>query len=405
MRKILISVFLFLLFGFSYSQNKDHPQIEIINALDEQYIGKIVYVSDSLIILVPNEESFDLQKLSKNARSLYFQEIKYVHIKRTSHFWKSVKIGAIIGGMVSAVILIVPSDDPYAGVGKLAGIGVVMPTSILIGGLVGGLKDRDDHFLIEGNPELFKRIYPVLRKVSIYPDHPPKEVITYLDQVKQQILSKRDSFQISESVRKPEYSPWQSKLHFSLGIGLSLTRADNDVAKVFDSAGFESEKSSTEGYNLPYNFNIGLAYSYSYKFQSYLEWCNMIRYEISGPWIESVDRSSLSLMIDYAIIPLDRLFINRFELLIGAGLSYNLLNVRRDTGIQAYELKENKLGLYIRGQFGYYLGKNLSMQFGLGGRLIPSIEVPELSNEDITVKSHKVNFSAIDIFFRLGFHF
>lgn len=405
MRKILILVFIFLLFNSSYSQSKDHPQIEIINTLDEQYIGKIVYVSDSLLILFPNEEPVDLRELSKNAQSLYFQEIKYVHIKRTSHFWKSVKIGAIIGGMVSAVILIVPSDDPYAGVGKLAGIGAVMPTSILIGGLVGGLKDRDDHFLIEGNLELFKKINLVLRKSSMYPDHPPAEVMTYLDQVKQQFLSKRDSFQIPESIRGPEYSPWQSKLHFSLGIGLSLTRADNDVEKAFDSAGFESEKSSTEGYNLPFNFNIGLAYSYSYKFRSYLEWCNMIRYEISGPWIESVDRSSISFTMDYAIAPLDRLFINKFELLMGVGLSYNLLNVRADTGIQAYELKENKLGVYMRSQLAYYLGKNLSIQLGLGGRIIPSIEVPELSNEDVTVKSYKVNFSAIDTFFRLGFHF
>jgi hypothetical protein len=125
--------------------------------------------------------------------------------------------------------------------------------------------------------------------------------------------------------------------------------------------------------------------------------------------------TSYSVFVEYVIKPVAPLFTSRSEFAVAAGLSYNSLSV--DGNLSgfferpvSFAVKENALGLHLRVSYDYYYSKHLSLQLKSGGMIIPSIDVPTISNinpnnnEVKTLKQHTVNFSGIDFSVGLRIH-
>jgi len=412
MKKWLMILFQLLLSGYAFPKETDKYYTEIITCGGDRYAGKILYATDSLLILWQSEEPFSSEKMNEFVKPLYYFDLERVIIKREGQLGRGLKYGVLIGGSASALILLCPSDEPYSGVGKAFGVGVVLPSSLIIGGVWGAAKGIDYDFVINGKRNLYEKTQPLLTKNALYPLTPPPELQKVVEQKKKQLPSPLKELKPPAPITKRPASPWYSRLHFSSGIGIANTRDDDDILDAFRSSGFGGQKFYNEGYESRFSLNFGAEYNLNDRLRLGIEWSDIIGYVIEGGWEESwvhesADRRSISLYLDYIAVPLDPLFLRHFEVALGTGLSYNYLSlqVNDEFSLHPMEVQKDVLGAYMKASVDYYLVKNLSFQFKVEGRLIPSISVPERNYGNEKLVKHRVNFSDVDFSLLLGLHF
>lgn len=144
---------------------------------------------------------------------------------------------------------------------------------------------------------------------------------------------------------------------------------------------------------------------------------------------ESYASSFINATINYIVVPIN--FVHsRWELTVGAGLSYNMLKV---TGIQRFERRpvateilddtsatygqdKKGFGFLAGGSMDFYWSQHVSNQFKLEYRVTPSIEVPSQTytyvttrsrvrvTDTQTLKKHKVGYSGVILSFSFRFH-
>lgn len=144
---------------------------------------------------------------------------------------------------------------------------------------------------------------------------------------------------------------------------------------------------------------------------------------------ESYSSNFFNVTINYIVVPIN--FVHsRWELTVGSGLSYNLLNV---TGTQHFERRpfastvlddtsasfrqtKKGIGFLAGGSMDFYWSQHISNQFKLEYRVTPSIIVPSQTytyvttrsrvrlTDTQTLKKHKVGYSGVILSFSFRFH-
>lgn len=158
--------------------NNDNAEVTITERGGRQQIGKMLYATDSLIVLWQSADSYHWSNLNSSGKIIHFSVIEEIAIEREGHFWSGLGYGGLIGGLVVSFLYAVNGDGGYT-IGQLAvilGAGIVLPAALL-GGLIGAIGDIfDPHFIINGNFRMYKSFVPELRKVSLFPSFPPLEL-------------------------------------------------------------------------------------------------------------------------------------------------------------------------------------------------------------------------------------
>jgi hypothetical protein len=450
---------LFLKIAGQKRKKSDKLGCEIIVTTSDiqQYSGRILYATDTSLVLWQSNEFYDRRKVNEYSRIFSVHEVDKITEKRKGSFGSGRKYGAIVGGSLSILILATPSDDPYAGIGKLVGVGIVLPSSLLIGGLIGASKGGDYTFVINGKTENYITVLPKLKKKALFSAPPPPELQKFVKQRNRQIpltltqlpnaISSPNqklsppSLVTSAQIEKSASTPSAAKLHISFGGAVMATGANNDMIDAFNESGFGG---TTPGYwgwlgyvepsyypedysAYPVRWNISAEYNLAKLFRLGLALSKMPRQEIEGicgEW-ERITGNAYSILVEYVPKPAAPLFMSDFEFAAGAGLCYNPISVDGTIVDESasFELKENLIGLHFRTSLDYYLAKNVSFRLLVNERLMPAIKVPEISRtvevesydwekeefvtnyERKTLKAHCVSFSNVDFSIGLRFHF
>ena len=406
MKKRLAFLFQFLLITSTLSQTTEQNITEISTVNGQKHYGYILHATDSLLFLWQSQDSFNSDMIEEFVTPFYFFDLERVRIKREGHFWPTLKKGALIGGGASVIIFILPPyEEPYSGLGKAFATGIVLPTSLLISGIIGGVKNKDDIYIFDGKSELYHKILPNLKKNATFPNSPPSELQLYVDQKFEKLLSKKSPPEILKQLSKRFYPVKISNLHILIGSGLIYTKADNDMLDAFKSSGYRGKQTYPDP-EFPSFFSFEVEYNLTDKYRFGVEWNGQRMRSIrEGPITEEADRSSISLIFDYIVLPLYHTIFKKSEFVLGTGLSYNFLTMNPSPEVEKFRKDKKVFGGSLRASFDYYLWNDFSVQLKLTGRLMPSIDVPERNYENYTLKQHQVNFSAIDISFGIRIHF
>jgi len=406
MKKRLAFLFQFLLITSTLSQTTEQNITEISTVNGQKHYGYILHATDSLLFLWQSQDSFNSDMIEEFVTPFYFFDLERVRIKKEGHFWPTLKNGALIGGGASVIIFILPPyEEPYSGLGKAFATGIVLPTSLLISGIIGGVKNKDDIYIFDGKSELYHKILPNLKKNAIFPNSPPSELQLYVDQKFEKLLSKKPSPEILEQLSKRFYPVKISNLHILIGSGLIYTKADNDMLDAFKSSVYSGEQTYPDP-EYPSFFSFEVEYNLTNKYRFGVEWNSQrMRRICAVPIWEEADRSSISFIFDYTVLQYNSSILKKYEFVIGTGLNCNYLSINQTITVREFEMDKKVFGGCLRASFDYYLWNDFSVQLKLTGRLMPSIDVPERNYENYTLKQHQVNFSAIDISFGIRIHF
>lgn len=396
-------------------------EVIITDISGSQDMGRVLCASDSSLVLWPSTEPYDEHELDEFAKLYQFSEINRMIVKREGQFWKGFRYGALIGGGAGVIIGLASGGNdggflvfsPAAM--ALAGAVIFGVPSALIGGAIGAAKGVDDDFFIGGDIETYKAVVSKLKEIAMFPSKSPPELQrpTSLDVQELPLAPMQEpSGEISKSVVPP--SP--ARLHISLGGGLIETRANNDVEEAFWDSGFGGTVGGWFGGTVDYpvdhslvvTWNLAVEYNLTEHFRLGLAWDKIPKQEVHGlgSVYEYARGTSYTLLLEYVGTPAAPRFISRTESAVGAGLSLNSLSVSgRLSSSSPFEIKEEVVGVYVRGSIDHYYSRNVSLQLRLDVRLIPSVDVPEIRSGTKTLQRHSVNFSAVALTLGLRFHF
>jgi hypothetical protein len=412
MRIWLVSLFQILLLNYAFSQEIDKPLTEITTVDGLKHIGAILHPGDSLFFLWQNQELFSLKRLDEFTQVFHVHELERIRIRRDGNFGSGVRKGAIVGAIVSFPVLLIPTEDPYAGIGKAFVVGIILPTSAITGGIIGAMQGIDYDFMTQGSCETYQKILPKLQKNAIFPRSLPPEMKAYIERQRQLHPSPFAEPPVVSKQRQPPFAPLLPRLHLGYAVGLIDTRANNDIEQAYKSSGFQITDRAYEYKEYPFCHSIEAAYSMTYRYRLELEWSNMIRHYVGTDWVsESAYRSSTGLTLGYVLKEIEPPFISQFEICVGAGLSYNKLLFERSAYIVGeeffppFKLENKAFGGYAKASVDYYFWKNLSIQLRVMARLLPSVKVAEIRGKDVTLKQHSINFSAVDASLGARVHF
>ncbi len=431
---------------------KSGEKVVITTIYGDQHAGRLLFATDSLLVLWKSPEAYNRRELNELAKPLHFSEIDKIVVEKKGHFGKGAGRGFLIGGAAGAIggaILGVfmggiiseagANDNEVSSfivASTLGGMAAFGAASALVGGTIGAAKDMDDHFAVNGNIEIYKRIVPRLKRNAIFIYGPPPELQALVKQAakpfslpsteRQMPAKQKDgnlhpsSLEPAVQMSKPSSVFPVAKFHIGFDGGWSELNAGNDILDAFIASGFAGPNGELrESINYPVENNPPLDY-----------WNLEAEYGLTGRlrlglamggikppdivWddgaVERVDRTSISLLLDYVFIPVDPLLLTRWEFAAGAGLSYNSLSVEGALGqfrpsASHFTVKESAIGGHLRARLDYYISRKLSMQLKIDGFVMPAVNVPETKYKTLTLKSHSVNFSggALSLGARLHF--
>lgn len=221
-----------------------------------------------------------------------------------------------------------------------------------------------------------------------------------------------------------ESQPVRSKFHLSLSGGWITSGTNDDITNAFNASGFGGlapglfgrTEYPVEGVSR-FTLNIGASYSVTDRLRLGLVWDNLFQQQASGndAEVEHARAAFVNLYVDYVIIPVDLQPLSRYELAVGAGVSYNFLTVDgkmsavaplvgMDPG--AFAVNKNVPGFSVRASLDYYVSGRVSLLAKFEQRFIKPIQVPSVTYQEMsqtkTLVPHSVNFSGMDI--SLGLH-
>ena len=410
-----------LVTAVSAQKNDQSPKgatVVITTRHGEQHTGTLLFASDSALVL------YNLQSPQVPAKIVLAAEIDRAKIVRKSHFWTGVVAGAGFGAFF------VSSEVPVLVLGL---------SGALYGGAIDALLGFDEHITIAGNVAAYEAFLPKLRKIAAYPKLPqlPLPELYALMQSSTQPTS--SAFPAASTIAKPDSASAPSvtmaqpaktkrpafrlpaaKLHISIATGSSSRLHNDDILDAFGASGIGDIYSSyshtdtdlgggslSAEYNLSSQVCLGLALHEK-----------MPRLGVYGKdyEFENVVGASYNynLFVKYVPRPAAPLFLSHLEVALGAGLSYSMVRIEGSltsrTFIPTFAMTRNVIGGYLQWSTDYYITKSLSLQYKFSGRLMPAVQVPEISERTVqgvtkTLKPHALHLTTFESFLGVGLHF
>jgi hypothetical protein len=108
-----------------------------------------------------------------------------------------------------------------------------------------------------------------------------------------------------------------------------------------------------------------------------------------------------NLFADWIVDPYELNTLDRWEHMLGIGLTYNKIKINRSIGyFSAREsVDKNVYGLQLRGAIDYYPSPSLSFQIKLIVDIVQPINLDEFKSDEVeeVLQKHSINFSGFDI--------
>jgi hypothetical protein len=166
------------------SDIKEGTELDVVTNNGEKIHGKLLYASDSTIVLVQSSTKYNWSNFSQNAKLVKVQNMNYIKIERTGSFWQGVGFGALIGGggWTAGSIAGGALNDHYGSL--IVVIGAIFFTAVgtVIGGVVGAILDIDTDHSVGGQVSEFKDFLPYLKNNSTFSNYPPPELVKFANQ-------------------------------------------------------------------------------------------------------------------------------------------------------------------------------------------------------------------------------
>lgn len=166
------------------SEIKEGTELDVVTNKGEKIHGKLLFASDSAIVLVQNATKYNWSNFSQNAKLIKVQNMNYIKIERTGSFWQGVGFGALIGGggWTAGSIAGGALDNYFGGVIVIVGAIIFSSIGIVVGGVVGAILDIDTDQSIYGQINEFKDFLPYLKNNSTFSTFPPPELVKFVNQ-------------------------------------------------------------------------------------------------------------------------------------------------------------------------------------------------------------------------------
>lgn len=188
--KILLSLsFYWTVFASPVYTQQNGSETVIVTCNNKQHFGKLLYVTESNLLLWQSKESYNPNKINDYVKMFDCSDIDCIVIDKKSQFWKGAGYGLILGGTSGAIAGIMRQKQGGNHIiwtlnsGNRAleeGLKFGIP-SALIGGIIGAVLSTDKDFEIHKNDVSFQTMVPELRKRAIFPYLPPPELQTLVD--------------------------------------------------------------------------------------------------------------------------------------------------------------------------------------------------------------------------------
>jgi len=412
----------------------------VIDSENKQFSGLVLYANDSLVFLWNESIFYNWRKISDNSKLLFDYEIEKIIIEREGSFLSGAGTGFLIGGGIGAIAGLLSGSDTEgiiqfsAGTKALFG-GLTLGTTFgLIGGILGASQGTDDELYINCDEMLYKKSVQILKENAVFPIHAPPEILCYLQNDKyksiQHSSGKNEDKEPEnyESDFKPihveknrsvesDSDDNNTKFHISFMLDYTNTAANNDIIDALKQSGFGGNIDGWFG-NVDYpvdhsniiTWHIESSYSFFSNFRFGLGVKNIAQQEISGTngVSEFTEGYSYNFFADWIVDPYKLYQLDRWEYMIGVGVTYNNITVKRSIGYFNNNkfTEKNFYGLQIRSGLDYYPLPNLSFQIKLMIDVLPSININEFKSQDVeeVIKQHSINFSGVDISAGIRFH-
>ena len=184
-------IFYWTIFASLVYAQKPISETVLVICNNKQYFGKLLYVTETDLILWQSTESYNPDNMKDYLKQLHFSEIERIVIDKKGQFWKGAGYGLIIGGGSGAIAGILKENNRGGNhliwtlnSGNRAleeGLKFGIP-SALIGGIAGAVLSSDKHFEIHKDKAVYQAVMPELKKRAIFPFIPPKELQAFLTQ-------------------------------------------------------------------------------------------------------------------------------------------------------------------------------------------------------------------------------
>ena len=414
-------------------ESREGVEATVTTPAGERFKGTLLYAADSMLVLWQSADPYNWRNLESAAKGVRFSQIGHIAIKREGRFWSGAGYGALIGGGLGVILGLASGDDTEGLIRLSAGakavlLGIVLGVpATLVGGMAGAMQGVDTEFDVNGDAKLYKALLPGLNKEALFSPQPPPELQTFSRHMIEAIPEPSSEHIGRTSTPLPE--PSAPKLHISLGGDWMTLRANTDIVDAFNRSGFGGSVGGWFGtthypvdHNFPVTWNLGAEYSLTDRIRLGVLWERIPEQEVSGKdnEVERAQATCLNFCADYVLVPVDRMLLSRFECAVGAGLSYNSLNVDGSVSSfdasayggnpSVYAVNKGLLGVNLRGSLDYYFSRNFSLQGRVQGRFIGAVEVPSVvlvnpnNGAGKILSRHFVDFSGMDFSLGLRFH-
>ncbi|MCK5599372.1 hypothetical protein KAI78_07080 [bacterium] len=383
----------------------------------ELHKGMFLHMSESYFMIWQSTSPYTGKNLDHYVKSLHFTEVDRIIIVKEGNFG-----GWAFTGLGFGLIMFYPAmgsgEDDFLNATTTL-LSLFLP---LIGLLIGAVENSDIDIDVGGDPGLYREIRKMFRDRSLCALETPGILQYLIDH------SSTDPSLPSPSVlpidRSRKSLLRRMKLHLVLSGGTSKCLAAGDMLNAFKSSGFESTESTSYPIDMSsvLAWNIALNYSINDRFR-----IGLVRSVFPFQWVSgsiSPDEYgygiSYGLILDYVRHRVSPLLLSRVEVVHGVGVCYNDLTVHGDLWshysdpLKSFKVNKNIPGLLLKWSIAYYINKNMSIQFRVDGRIVPSVHVPSFTAsiehitgkiEERTLKEHNVNFSSLDLSLGICLHY
>lgn len=185
MGKVVFSlIFYWIIFYNPVCAQEIVTETVIVFCNNKQHIGRLLYVTDTELVLWQSNQAYNPEKLNDFAKLFSCSQIDRIIVDKKGKFWTGAVYGLAIGGGCGVIAGMTQQnkEDEYflwtLNSGRRAlkgGLKFGIPSAI-VGGIIGAALSADKDYEIQKNSETYQALVPELKKKAIFPFIPPPEL-------------------------------------------------------------------------------------------------------------------------------------------------------------------------------------------------------------------------------------
>jgi hypothetical protein len=416
-------------------KKREFDQFVVIDLDSSQFSGTVLYANDSLVVLWNDTSFYDWRKISEYLKIFHYSEIEKIIIEKDGSFLSGAGTGLLVGGGIGVfggLIGGASSDSKIFTPGAQILFGGLFfgTTGALFGGIWGAAMGTDDEIVTNCNKERYINFSRDLQKMAVFHQYAPPEIFNTMKNKNKREFpqsAKEEKLKVVQptkefSNQKVEFSSTSistnNKLHISFMASYTNTIANNDMIDAFTKSGFSGTYNGWLFGSVEYpadqsnilTWQIETSYDFYNNYRFGLGVKKIATQEVHGinNLSENAEGYTGNLFADWIVDPYQLNTLDRWEHMLGIGITYNKIKINRSTGYFNPEesVDENVYGLQLRGAIDYYPSSSLSFQFKLIVDIVQPIQLNLFKSDEVedVLQQHSINFSGFDMSVGMRIH-